>query len=208
MVQKRKLKLKSSARKPLIIVGAFILVIIIIVSFYFNRVGELKSLGYSEEAANSIIFKFKYSYIVDLPFNKTLNAAFESDDYIEDNLDNYAKIDNRVKVFHKQNGGVSSARNLGLDNVKGKWVTFCDSDDYVSPEWLDIYIRNCRNNVELIVQSFNNKSVVNNYFEGCTADFIDIFYDFSIIGYIWNKLFLASIIKSKLSKLNTMSGST
>ena len=93
MVQKRKLKLKSSARKPLIIVGAFILVIIIIVSFYFNRVGELKSLGYSEEAANSIIFKFKYSYIVDLPFNKTLNAAFESDDYIEDNLDNYAKID-------------------------------------------------------------------------------------------------------------------
>ena len=108
--------------------------------------------------------------------------------------DNYAKIDNRVKVFHKQNGGASSARNLGLDNVKGKWVTFCDSDDYVSPEWLDIYIRNCRNNVELIVQSFNNKSVVNNYFEGCTADFIDIFYDFSIIGYIWNKLFLASII--------------
>ena len=93
MVKKRKLKLKSSARKPLIIVGAVILFIIIIVSFYFNRVGELKSLGYSEEAANSIIFKFKYSYIVDLPFNKTLNAAFESDNYIEDNLDNYAKID-------------------------------------------------------------------------------------------------------------------
>ena len=56
--------------------------------------------------------------------------------------DEYAKKDERVRVFHKQNGGVSSARNLGLDNVRGKWVTFCDSDDYVSPEWLDIYIRN------------------------------------------------------------------
>ena len=93
MTQKRKLKLKSSARKPLIIVSAVILVIIIIICFYFNRVGELKSLGYSEKAANSIIFKFKYSYIMGLPFNKTLNAAFESDDYIEDNLDNYSKID-------------------------------------------------------------------------------------------------------------------
>ena len=109
MVQKRKLKLKSSARKPLIIVGAVILVIIIIVSFYFNRVGELKSLGYSEEAANSIIFKFKYSYIVDLPFNKTLNAAFESDDYIEDNLDNY------VKIYYKKGKHLISNINKLLD---------------------------------------------------------------------------------------------
>ncbi|WP_294455645.1 glycosyltransferase family A protein [uncultured Bacteroides sp.] len=108
--------------------------------------------------------------------------------------DYYAKIDNRVKVFHKQNGGVSSARNLGLDNVKGKWVTFCDSDDYVSPEWLDYYVRNSRDNVELIVQSFNNRNEVNKDFEGCVADFIETFYDLSIIGYTGNKLFLASII--------------
>lgn len=43
--------------------------------------------------------------------------------------DEYAKKDSRVKVFHKENGGVSSARNVGLDNAKGEWVTFCDSDD-------------------------------------------------------------------------------
>lgn len=108
--------------------------------------------------------------------------------------DYYAKIDNRVKVFHKQNGGVSSARNLGLDNVKGKWVTFCDSDDYVSPEWLDYYVRNSRDNVELIVQSFNNRNEVNKDFEGCVADFIETFYDLSIIGYTGNKLFSVSII--------------
>jgi glycosyltransferase involved in cell wall biosynthesis len=41
--------------------------------------------------------------------------------------DEYAQKDSRVRVFHKENGGVSSVRNLGLDNAKGKWVTFIDS---------------------------------------------------------------------------------
>ena len=90
--KKVKLKLKSSARKPLIIVGVVLLVIIIILSFYFNRIGELKNLGYSEEAAKNIIFKFKYSYVMDIGENKTLNAAFSSTDYKKENLDNYVKI--------------------------------------------------------------------------------------------------------------------
>ena len=88
MPQKRvKLKLKSNAKKPLMIIGVILLVIVIHLVFYFNRIGELKNLGYSEEAAKSIIFKFKYSYVMNIGENKTLNAA------LEDNLDNYAKID-------------------------------------------------------------------------------------------------------------------
>jgi glycosyltransferase, family 2 len=51
--------------------------------------------------------------------------------------DEYAQQDSRIRVFHKPNGGVSSARNLGLDNSKGDWITFCDADDYVYPCWLD-----------------------------------------------------------------------
>ena len=50
--------------------------------------------------------------------------------------DEYAEKDNRVRVFHKPNGGVSSARNLGLDNALGEFVTFIDSDDYVGREYL------------------------------------------------------------------------
>lgn len=49
----------------------------------------------------------------------------------------YAGKDERVKVWHKENGGVSSARNVGLDNVKGEWVTFVDSDDYISSNYFD-----------------------------------------------------------------------
>ncbi len=50
--------------------------------------------------------------------------------------DEYAAKDSRVKVFHKSNGGVSSARNLGLDNAQGEWITFIDSDDYVEQNFL------------------------------------------------------------------------
>lgn len=46
-------------------------------------------------------------------------------------------IDNeRVKVFHKQNGGLSDARNYGLERASGKYVTYIDSDDYVSKDYL------------------------------------------------------------------------
>ena len=108
MPQKKvKLRLKSNAKKPLMIIGVILLVIVIFLAFYFNRIGELKNLGYSEEAAKSIIFKFKYSYVMDIGENKTLNAAFSSDVYNEDNLDNYAKID-----YEKQEHLISNINKL------------------------------------------------------------------------------------------------
>ena len=51
--------------------------------------------------------------------------------------DNYAEKDSRIRVFHKLNGGVSSARNTGLDNALGEWVSFVDSDDYIAPTFLE-----------------------------------------------------------------------
>ena len=49
--------------------------------------------------------------------------------------DEYAGLDSRVRVIHKPNGGAASARNAALEIVAGKYIMFCDSDDYVSPEW-------------------------------------------------------------------------
>ena len=54
--------------------------------------------------------------------------------------DEYTTKDNRVRVFHKKNGGVSSARNLGLDNAIGKYIMFVDSDDYMMPGMLEVML--------------------------------------------------------------------
>ena len=51
-------------------------------------------------------------------------------------LDEYAVKDERFVIIHKENGGVSSARNTGLDIARGEYVTFCDSDDLVEADWL------------------------------------------------------------------------
>lgn len=50
--------------------------------------------------------------------------------------DNYAKSDTRICVIHKKNGGLSDARNAGLDKASGKYIMFIDSDDYVDKDLL------------------------------------------------------------------------
>ncbi len=52
--------------------------------------------------------------------------------------DEYAKKDARIKVFHKKNEGVSSARNIGVENATGKWIAFIDSDDWIEKEYFNV----------------------------------------------------------------------
>ena len=66
--------------------------------------------------------------------------------------DDYAKLDSRIKVFHKPNGGVSSARNLGLDQAKGEYITFVDSDDRLTDKSFNIF--NSKINADFIVTSY------------------------------------------------------
>ena len=50
--------------------------------------------------------------------------------------DNYAQKDSRIIVLHKENGGTSSARNVGLKKSRGEYITFVDSDDTIYPHYL------------------------------------------------------------------------
>ena len=51
--------------------------------------------------------------------------------------DDYSKRDARIRVIHKPNGGLSSARNAALDECKGRYISFVDSDDWVTPDFLE-----------------------------------------------------------------------
>ncbi len=57
-------------------------------------------------------------------------------------LDEYATKDNRIRVFHKENGGVSSARLKGVEEARGDWIGFVDGDDWVEPEMYERLIEN------------------------------------------------------------------
>lgn len=59
--------------------------------------------------------------------------------------DNWAKKDARIKVIHKRNGGLSDARNAGLDIATGEYISFVDSDDYIKPDMLEkLYASICK----------------------------------------------------------------
>lgn len=68
--------------------------------------------------------------------------------------DEYAAEDGRIRVFHRKNGGASSARNTGLDNATGKWIAFVDSDDYVNADYLsDLHSYVGQSDTDLVISS-------------------------------------------------------
>ena len=131
------------------------------------------------------------------------------DDGSKDNsgtiCDEYAAKDSRVRVFHKENGGVSSARNMGLDNASGEWITFVDSDDIVYNCWLDNYDINDNETNDIICQAIEtNKPICEGsckrnygieYNGGGGANFIDKLCKELILGYTTIKAFRYDIIK-------------
>lgn len=98
----------------------------------------------------------KYSIIIPVYNSETflnkcldsvLNQSFDDfeaiiiDDGSSDNslqiCEKYAKKDNRLRVFHQENRGVSAARNFGLKEAEGEYIVFLDSDDYISEHYLE-----------------------------------------------------------------------
>lgn len=65
-------------------------------------------------------------------------------------LDEYAAKDKRFRVIHKTNGGVSSARNTGLDAARGDWIGFLDADDILAHDWLIGVFDACEGGIDWI----------------------------------------------------------
>lgn len=118
----------------------------------------------------------------------------------------FASNDARFKVFSKPNGGVSSARNYGLDRAVGKYVTFMDNDDYVYPDWLEYMAREIVD-CDLLICNFaqfdrggqkqRNANIGKNVICRTHDDFckhIGKEIDYNCYGAVWRQLFLKSVI--------------
>lgn len=70
--------------------------------------------------------------------------------------DRFALQDERISVIHKDNNGVSSARNIGIASACGKWIYFIDSDDYVDEDALQSLIIKLNVNIDLLIHGFTD----------------------------------------------------
>ena len=108
------------------------------------------------------------SYLPDC-FESILSQSFQdfelllvddgSTDGSGDVCDIYAQRDSRIRVFHKENGGVSSARNLALDNAKGEWVYFVDSDDELLPNGLETMVNCTSDDVDIVLAGYERYNI-------------------------------------------------
>lgn len=87
-----------------------------------------------------------------------------STDYSGQICDEWANKDSRIIVVHKNNGGLSDARNIGLDKAKGNWIVFVDSDDTISLDMISITMNVAKKNkVDMV--AFGIKRVDEGYNE-------------------------------------------
>ena len=85
-------------------------------------------------------------------------------DHSESICMDFVKVDTRFKYFTKVNGGASSARNFGLDNVTGDYITFIDADDWVDENHLEVLMNNIKeNNSDMAVSSIKKFDNVSNF---------------------------------------------
>lgn len=103
--------------------------------------------------------------------------------------DDFAKQDNRIKVIHKENGGQSSARNIGINIARGEYIGFVDSDDYIMPTMYEKLYKGCqKNNADISIAGW---TTVNEYGDMINKYQISkvSFLSFMIKAYPWNKLY-------------------
>jgi len=129
-----------------------------------------------QEKVSVIVPIYKVEKYLDRCIQSIINQTYKNleiilvDDGSPDNCpkmcDDWAKKDNRIIVIHKQNGGLSDARNFGLDVATGEYVTFVDSDDLLSITFIEKLVEISKEyNAEIVscgLQRFNDKIILEN----------------------------------------------
>lgn len=122
--------------------------------------------------------------------------------------DDFAKKDNRIKVVHKKNGGLSDARNAGMAQATGDFISFIDSDDWVDVDMIETLVNKALENSSDIVScgvrmvwenDQPSKMLTKNHEEITFTDTESALYSFVkseyLIQTVWNKLYKKSVIQ-------------
>ena len=120
----------------------------------------------------------------------------------------YAKMDERITAIHTHNGGVSSARNTGLDFAKGAYITFIDSDDKIESEYLERLMKFCEADLVLcssVTFPKNKKTIFQDAMYSAADDIGTCLSKYIVAGftYPWGKLYRNSIIKDQKLKFDS-----
>ena len=121
--------------------------------------------------------------------------------------DNYAALDSRVKVIHKANGGLSSARNAGMDVAQGEFIGFVDSDDWIAESMYEMMIdpliadENIAMSACRVCYVKSDGSTYEPNFDGnlcrnvIASDVLPSYFILNAVVYAWNKLYRRASIR-------------
>lgn len=119
--------------------------------------------------------------------------------------DNYAKIDKRIRVFHKPNGGVASARQLGMEQARGLYSLHFDADDIATEDMLSgLYEAAIENDADVVIADFYEempdgtiKYVSQDFGSSLSSDILIDILERRLFGALWHKLIRTSLYSEK-----------
>lgn len=110
--------------------------------------------------------------------------------------DEYAVKDPRIRVFHKENGGVTSARKLGVEEARSEWISFVDSDDELYLNSMSLLYSHIKDDIDIIIANNNNK------FEVISSDeFVRKTLCAEIYSSLWGRLYRKSAVIHQMDSI-------
>lgn len=106
----------------------------------------------------------------------------------------YAEKDSRVRVFHKENGGVTSARKLGVEEARSEWISFVDSDDELYANSMSLLYKHVTDDIDIIISHTYNDII-------SADEFIRRTLLYNIYTSLWGRLYRKGVVMHQMDNI-------